>query len=137
MLQATQRPPARFHSTVAAATRTPSFSSERFIQPTRIEAVRVSFALNTQRTLRLRFWLAMSTSTRTTTGSNQTVPTEGRNLLAGWGDVDYVVGDGQEGEIRIPLNVDHPGGFYLCVDADNQDGSNSHTVDVTFDLLDL
>jgi len=127
------------YATIAARSRVCTFSGERFRNRATIALARVTFALNTQRTLRIRLWACDSNTTRpsasgATTPILETAPTSGRNLLAGPGNVDYVVGDGEEGIREIALDVELQGGFYLCVDADNTDTSD-HTMDVTFELI--
>jgi hypothetical protein len=126
--------PVRIAASIAASTRTPTFSTERFTQAQVIESVRATFALNTQGTLRLRLWVCDSTTTRyglsaATTPVANLAPTSGRNLLSGTGNVDYLTGD--EGPRDIFLGAEVAPGFYLCVDADNTD-TTAHTLDVTF-----
>mgnify|MGYP005820371833 CR=1 FL=1 len=130
-----QRNTAQFQSSVALNTRAVVFSS-RIMRPTYLEVIRVSFAINTQRLLQLRFWACLSNTTRViSTGRN--MPSDGRNLMAHSGPQDYTVGDGQEGEILIQRRVLLPPGSFLAVDGDNTDLLNAHTIDVAMDILEL
>ena len=134
VIPAVQRNTLPFKGTVAANTRQQFFSS-RYNEPIRLETIRSAFAINTQRTLRLRFWACPSNTTYVIS-TNHTMPS-GINLMAQGGDaVDYIVGDGQEGEIVTRRMLDLPAGWFLCVDADNTD-ANPHTVDVNMDVLSL
>lgn len=132
-------PVARLQPTSPAATRTPVFT-DRITRPVEIVEVRYTFEDNDNRTSRLRFWLCESDTTREAyavsgSGSAGTMPSTGRNLLAGIG-VDYVVGDGIEGERTIPLGMQVTDGF-LCADLDNLDATYTHEQDVTFILREL
>jgi len=117
-----QMPIANFYKSVPAATRQ-TFLTQKFTQPFFLQRFDRSFALNTQRYLRLRFWI-----TPQVTIADDVQP-EGMNLLGHFGDEDYIVGDG---ETTRPLQINRmfPPGFRIAVDADNQDGANAHTLDV-------
>lgn len=134
-VDAVQRNTAQFQDNVAANTRE-VFFSERFMRPVIVEKIRVSFAINCQRYLHLRFWACRSATQRALAAAHATV-TEGRSLMTSTGPQDYTTGDGQEGEIIIARNVRLPGGMYLAVDADNTDVVNIHTVDVAMDIVEL
>ena len=126
--------PASFQSTISANTRTCSVT-ERFRHPFYVLRFRPSFALNTQRNLRIRFFITDEATFPDDTGSAARGAT-GTNLLADYGVQDYIVGDGEEGEKDIPINRWFPDGKRICVDAHNLDASNPHTLDLGVDLLD-
>lgn len=134
-VKAVQRNTVQFQDTVAANTRE-CFFTERFMRPILCETIRVSFAINTQRTLRIRMWATTGTTVHAIDGTHD-LPVAGRNLMNTTGPQDYTTGDGQEGEIIIARNVRLPGGSFLCVDADNTDVANAHTVDVAIDVVEL
>lgn len=114
--------------------------SQRFTKPYLIQSAAITFEDNTNDTVRVRLWLTDGTTTRTVTASSEssagTVPTGGRNLLAGGGSVDYITGDGPDA-IPIPIGLETAGGFFLAVDVDNQDTPNVHAVRVHFYLREL
>lgn len=64
------------------------------------------------------------------------MPQEGVNLLTGGGvAATYIVGNGNEGELIVPIHRDF-GAFWIpAVDAYNTDAGFPHTIDVTFDLV--
>jgi hypothetical protein len=105
-----------------------------------VDRVRVAFALNTQRLLRVRVWVTSDTSTLVETPGtpSRTMP-RGLSLLASEGSssVDYVVGDGQEGEMVINIGRAFPPGSYVAVDADNQSTTAPHTLDCSVDVREL
>ena len=121
-------PPARFTETVAAGVRS-SYVTERFKKEIYINEIIYSFAANTQRTLKLRFWVT----------DQQAIPNDeqptGINLLAHTGTRDYVVGDGESNQ-RIFIGRKIPAGMRLCIDAENID-SYGHTLDAGFDLREV
>ena len=121
-------PPARFVETVTAGVRS-SFVTERFQNEIYINEIIYSFATNTQRTLKLRFWVIDA----------QSVPDDeqpvGINLLSHTGTRDYVVGDGESNQ-RIFIGRKMPAGMRLCVDAENSD-AYAHTLDAGFDLREV
>lgn len=100
------------------------FQSVRFEGPGKVVNGHVAFALNTQRQLRLRFFVVFQEAAPTRPAGN--------NLLAYRGAVDYVAGDGQEG--ALPLQFDHKvhhWPWWLVVQGDNQDTTTAHTLDTT------
>jgi len=121
-------PPARFVETVSANTRS-FYVSERFKSEIFINEIIYSFAANTQRTLRLRFWVSDQQAV-----DDDATP-RGINLLAHTGTRDYVVGDGESNQ-RISINRKVPAGMRLMIDAENTD-SYSHTVDAGFDAAEV
>jgi len=133
------RPPVRFSPSTAAVTRAAVFSA-RFTSTIEVIQCRIAFELNAQRVVKVRLWMTNGATTQAVTAvagvtSAGHVPT-GRNLLAGGGSIDYVVGDGQEGEITIPLGAVGRD-FNLCADIDNTDAVYAHVVDVTFDVREV
>lgn len=116
--------PFRKNTTVSNSKRQ-SFHSTRIGNPFTVKEIHFSFALNTQRLLQNSVWVCGSAET-----PDDQRPA-GFNLLAGLGGEDYMVGDGQEGLIKIPINEKFNGGYYLVVESYNADPINSHTVDVT------
>lgn len=118
-------PPARFVETVTAGVRS-FYVSERFRSEIFINEILYSFAENTQRTLKLRFW-----ATEQQAVADDALP-RGMNLLAHTGTRDYVVGDGEANQ-RIYIGRIVPAGLRLMIDAENTD-AYSHTVDAGFDL---
>ena len=106
-----------FHALIPAAasavqSQRTSFFSDRITAPSRLQTIRPKFAINTQRLLRLRFWITYSQTTVPISPTGE-MPT-GRNLMANSltgnaSAVDYVVGDG---EAYAPINrrADSPAG---------------------------
>ena len=124
--------PASFQKTVSAATRS-SYVGRQMEKPWRILDIRPAFAINTQRNLRLSFWVTDQSSIPDG-DANGGRPT-GVNLMAFEGDSeDYIVGDGEEGEKSIAVQRQFPEGLRPCVEAYNVDGSNAHTLDVIISL---
>lgn len=118
--------PVIFNDIVPPLTRM-TLQSDLIDWPFEIDIVRVAFALNTGRTLEIRLWVADAGSV-----PNNVAPT-GISVLAGRGASDYVVGDGAEGELVIPIGKRFPGRRYLLCDANNTDVFQ-HTIDVRADL---
>jgi hypothetical protein len=90
-----------------------------------------SFPVGTNRTMRLRFFVA---SDNLTSGA---ALVGGTNLLAFAGQVDYMVGD--DGNRRFPVQVEFKErGLYVKVEGTNTDGAD-HTVDcvVVLELIDV
>ena len=128
--------PATFQDSIAANTRS-FIVTDRFRFPFFIVRFRPSFALNTQRNLRVRFWISETDPTLET--DNTGVLAEGPsgiNLMGDYGVQDYIVGDGEEGEKDVPVNRWFPDGKRIIIDCHNLDSSNPHTLDVVADLLD-
>jgi hypothetical protein len=61
----------------------------------------------------------------------------GISLLSFFGGSDYIVGDGQEGEIIVSVDQDFPAGKRLAIEAYNADALNAHTLDARIDILPL
>jgi hypothetical protein len=88
--------------------------------PFNLEKVRVQFALNTNRLLRVRFFVSPDDSTPT--DLNLT----GHNILDPLGQVDYLCGDDEPVEIPYRALVDQTG-MRVKVSAENLD-SYAHTL---------
>ena len=123
--------PVVFNGTVAAGQRR-VFWSQRFPQSITLEGVRVEFARNTQRTLRVRLWVATDVTERQLSGV-QFMPANGLDLLGYRGATNYLVGDGPEGSQVVNVGRVFGQGSYLALDVENTDASD-HTFDVTFDV---
>ena len=116
---------ASFFSTVAAGSKK-TLVSERINAPFITRRIVASFALNTARTLRLRFFISPDADNPTTTYPN------GTNLLQLVGHVDYVVGDDEQKDVRF--EVPEPlAGKWLKVYAENTD-TNLHTIDALIEF---
>lgn len=95
--------------------------SKRLTFPFTTERFRVHFALNTNKTLRIRFFISADASAPTAQ------PVVGHNIFAPLGQVDYIVGDNQEVEVPYRVKcVDR--GTYIKLFAENLD-ANPHTID--------
>jgi hypothetical protein len=88
--------------------------------PFTIERLRAQFALNTNRQLRLRFFISPDDSAPTSL--DQT----GNNILEPLGQVDYIVGDDEPIEIPYRIAVDEVG-MYVKIVGENLD-SYEHTI---------
>jgi hypothetical protein len=108
----------------------------RFRHPFFIVQFRPSFAMNTQRNLRLRFWIVDSDDFVTDPVQSGAGARGGYGTSLIEGLQDYIVGDGEEGEKNVPVNRWFPDGKRIAVDAHNLDATNAHTLDVLADLLD-
>jgi len=95
--------------------------SKRITVPFELQRIRASFALNTNRTLRLEFFISPDKSAPTVK------PLTGFSVLSESGQVDYLVGDDDMKEVPIRIAV-KVAGMYIKVFADNQD-SYEHTID--------
>jgi len=117
-----QMPVGDFVESIPANTRQ-TFLTLRFSSPFFLQRFDRSFALNTQRQLRLRFWV---TPQRVVQDNESPA---GMNLLGRFGTQDYIVGDG---ETSRPLHINRmfPGGYCIAVDAQNMSAANAHTLDV-------
>jgi hypothetical protein len=113
--------PASFVDVAPVLTRR-SLVTARYLRPTFIEDIKYAFAINTQRTLELSFWWISAPAV-----ANNLMP-EGSNFLAMSGADWYVVGDGQEGEQVLRVNLWMPPG-YFCVSGNNLSALNPHTMD--------
>ena len=129
-------PPIPFQQSIPAATRAVYFS-EKFNGELVVEKIRIAFELNTQRTMKIRAWITFDQTTRTLTSpATALTVNSGLPLMGVRGTQDYVVGDGQEGTITIPIGRKFPRGCYLAVDAENSD-STAHALDVAFDVQEI
>ena len=121
--------PAVFQESIPASTRK-TFLSERFDTDFTIENIRPAFAINTQRNLQLTVWVTSEASVL------DNVRPQGINLFGGRGTRDYLVGDGEEGELNVPIKRTFPGGFMIAIEANNTNGGSSHTLDVLVEISD-
>ena len=96
--------------------------SDRVFHPFVTRKFLISFALNTQRLLRIKVFI----------DDDKEVPTSGEpsglNLFSSYGNVDYVVGDGATLEFEHEVHIDQRG-MWIKVYAQNMD-NYSHTIDV-------
>lgn len=98
-----------------------------------IHQVRISFELNAQRLLQIRVYVTGSS------GFNSGVPPTGIRasgipIIGSRGGQAYVVGDGEEGEIVIPVNRPFPKGNRICFEGYNTDPSDVHSIDARADI---
>ena len=110
-----------FHDTVAANSKK-TLVSNRVDLPFRTKRIRAAFALGTNRTLRLYFYLSPDDSAPTTE------PPTGDNILTQLGPQTYVVGDDTTVDFEHEI-AQAVSGKYLKVYADNLDAF-PHTIDV-------
>ena len=117
-----------FAGTVTAGTGL-TLVSPRIASPFRVEKVLASFALNTNRTVQIKPFVAIDDAAPTTTEPS------GINILEEFGQVNYVVGDDEQKEI-LQQFTNVTGGGYVKIYANNTD-TFDHTVDVvvTISLL--
>jgi hypothetical protein len=109
-----------FFDTVAANS-SKTLVSKPLLFPYTVERFRAHFALNTNKQLRVKFYLSLDDSAPTSE------PLTGENVLGSLGQVDYLVGDDEPVEIPYRLGVP-VGGMYVKVFAVNLD-SYEHTID--------
>jgi hypothetical protein len=121
-----QRHTISFFATVSASGNS-TLVSQRISVPFVVHQVRASFALNTARTLKLRFFLSLDKS------APSALPLTGSNILADIGQVDYLVGDDDTKVLNTSF-LSASGGAFVKVFAENTD-VNDHTVDVQIDVL--
>lgn len=95
--------------------------SKPLLFPYTLERMRVHFALNTNKQLRIKFYLSPDDSAPTSE------PLTGENVLGSLGQVDYLVGDDETVEIPHRLGVP-VGGMFVKVFAENLD-SYEHSID--------
>lgn len=108
-----------FHGTVAANSKK-TLVSQRLKFPFATKEIISYFALNTNRELRLEFFVSPDDSAPTSK------PLTGHSILSTLGEVPYVVGD--DGPVPVPYHVLFKDiGLYLKVFADNRD-SYEHTI---------
>ena len=109
-----------FHGSVAANC-IKTLVSQRLTFPFATREVRAHFALNTNKELRLEFYLSPDSSAPTSR------PLTVRSLLSSLGEVPYIVGDDET--VVVPYHVLVPDiGTYLKVLAENLD-SYEHSID--------
>lgn len=109
-----------FYDTVSANS-CKTLVSKPLLFPYTLERMRVHFALNTNKQLRIKFYLSTDDSAPTSE------PLTGENVLGSLGQVDYLVGDDETVEIPYRLGVP-VGGMYVKVFAENND-SYAHSID--------
>lgn len=109
-----------FYGTVAANSAT-TLVSKRITCRFTTERFRVHFALNSNKQLRVKFYLSPDDSAPTSE------PLTGYNVFGFEGQVDYVVGDDETVEIPHRVKVTERG-YYVKVFADNRD-SYEHSID--------
>jgi len=106
---------------VVAANSITTLVSQHLLFPFATRELRVHFALNTNKQLRIQFLVSPDNSA--STSSHFT----GHSLLSTLGQVPYVVGDDET--VVIPYHVLIPDvGMYLKIHADNRD-SYEHSID--------
>lgn len=109
-----------FHGTVAAHSRA-TLVSKIITAPFELQRVRVSFALNTNRTLRVEFFISPDDSAPTDK------PLTGISVLSELGQVDYLVGD--DNQVDVPMRIlVTTANMRMKVFADNLD-SYEHSID--------
>jgi len=119
-----------------AASTISAFFSNQLTFPFYVSTVRVAFALNTQRLLQVRCVVTDSASFASVIPPPiRHVP--GIPLFAPQGGQDFIVGDGQEGEIVVPIHRSFPRGFRISVEGWNLDAGAAHTLDTRVDIADL
>lgn len=109
-----------FFGTVAANSKA-TLVSKLITVPFELQRVKVSFALNTNRTLRVEFFISPDRSVPTDK------PLTGLSVLSELGQVDYLVGDDDSKEVPVKMDV-LTSNMYIKVYADNRD-SYPHTID--------
>lgn len=108
------------------------YSAARIMVPFRVVSLQPNFAINTQRLLQLWPMVAPSDVPRTVLPD---VFADGCTwMLEGDG---FIVGDGQEGERRVPVLRDFPAGYFVGVRAVNADAVNPHTLDLAIEVMEL
>lgn len=117
-----------FFGTVNAASIV-TLVSKRINVPFKTSMIRAAFALNTNRTLQLSFWISPDDDAPTT--GNPT----GISILAERGQVDYLVGDDEVKYFKTEI-IQNTGGWYIKIRANNTDAF-AHTIDsqITLELL--
>lgn len=109
-----------FNGTVAANSKV-TLVSQRLIFPFVTKEFRVHFALNTNKTLRVSFYISPDNSAPTVK------PLTGHSVFSTLGQVDYIVGD--DVTVTIPYHILIPViGMFIKVFADNTD-SYPHSID--------
>lgn len=96
--------------------------SQRIGKPFRVEKIVAHFALNTNRTLQLSFYLSPDEEAPTA------APPNGYNLLADVGQVDYIVGDDESKALETQAYA-YTSPVWMKVYAENTDGF-THSIDV-------
>ena len=109
-----------FFDTVSANSRK-TLVSQRISTPYRIRRIVASFALNTNRTLKLTFHVSQDDNAPTSSK-----PTD-FSLLSEYGHVDYLAGDDEQKNVNNDFIVNYSGS-YIKVHANNTDGFE-HTID--------
>lgn len=105
-----------------AANSSVTLTSKRIDYPFTTERFRVHFALNTNKSLLVRFFISADASVPTS------LPLTGTSIFSPSGQVDYMVGDDET--VEVPYRVFVPTkGTYIKVFAENTD-SYEHSIDV-------
>lgn len=100
--------------------------SQRIMTPFRVSQITANFALNTNRTLQLGFFLSPDKS------DPSSGEPSGFNILDEYGQVDYIVGDNEQKILHNNASSDtFPS--WLKVYANNTD-AHDHTVDVQVEI---
>ena len=94
--------------------------------PFTTEEFRAHFALNTNKKLRLRFFISSDDSAPTA------LPVGGQSIFLPVGQVDYLVGDDSTVTVKYRVQIDQSG-TYLKVVAENTD-SYLHTIDAYVEI---
>lgn len=115
-----------FFDTVAAHSKM-TLVSKRITVPFELQRVKASFALNTNRQLRIEFVISPDDSTPTDK------PLTGFNVLSELGQVEFLVGDDDTKEVPMRIDV-RVAGMYVKVFANNLD-SYDHTIDAQAFIL--
>lgn len=110
-----------FFGTVAANSNV-TLVSKRITVPFELQGITASFALNTNRTLQLEFFIAPDDSAPTDK------PLHGFSVLSELGQVEYLTGDDDSKKIPMRVAV-RVAGMFMKVFATNTD-SFAHTIDV-------
>jgi hypothetical protein len=122
--------PAVFYDGAIALSTRKNYLGLIYNKPFRVKALRVAFALNTQRLLQVSLLWVPGGSTP----ADNTIPS-GVDLLGGQTSNNFVVGDGLDGEYVIPIDREFPFGA-VCISANNTDNANTHTLNARVELED-
>lgn len=114
-----------FFDTVSALSEK-TIASDRISSPYEIQQIAASFALNTSRKLQLKFFDSLSSHQPSSGEPNA------NNWLTDYGQVDYIVGDGEKKVLTHNVQIlTHPS--YILIYANNTD-SFIHTIDVLIQI---
>lgn len=96
-----------FHGTVGAGSRL-TLRSKKITRAFTVKRVRASFALNTNRTLQLSFFVSPDPE------APSSEPPGGVNILRQLGQVEYIVGDDEVVDFPIEIKNFSRGGWIKC-----------------------